>query len=168
MMNPAVTTIKSLWRLACVRIHSFPEVVDWIFSSLMVFSISDISNANKGELSSPSAWYLRRIWWASEVRLCSINQRGDSGTKIQSIIWNREETAWRALGKRHDQEPITEAVPNVTQAAISWPNAPVLFMIPTIWVRWEGCESSEIRIGQAVVWTVFPNPMRNRPATNIP
>ena len=60
--------MKSLYRLAAVRVHSSQDVNDCVLSASIADSISAISNCRSWELSSPSASYLARMRYASSCR----------------------------------------------------------------------------------------------------
>lgn len=72
--RPKKDAIKTRLRIPGVAIKSFQPVLEFSFSSSSVVSISAYSALTKGEVTSPSAWYLARMPYASSPRPFEMSQ----------------------------------------------------------------------------------------------
>lgn len=72
--RPKKDAIKTRLRIPGVAIKSFQPVFEFSFSSSSVVSISAYSALTKGELTSPSAWYLAKMPKASSPRPFEMSQ----------------------------------------------------------------------------------------------
>ena len=110
-------------RLRILGVDNIPCRSIWVIftSSSSVSTIWVYSALTNSEFSSPSAWYLTRMAYASSPLPLDINQRGDSGRYKMKETWRREGTSWRNDGILHPQLLVMANVPRVTVAAATAP-----------------------------------------------
>lgn len=115
--RPREVAMKTRLRIPGVENTALLLIWATFISASSVFSICLYSSLTKSELSSPSAWYLRRMAYASLRLPFDTSHRGDSGTKQMKQTWRRLGTTWRNEGILHPQLLDMENVHRVTAAA---------------------------------------------------